>query len=300
MQKSVRCEYTRQGYVDPYEVFRSTERGNASAVNEDASMELEMDALPGQQPFEPVDVELARGEMLSTGLADTNDVYGLESTNDINIDSLDTLSGSGCALNDVELGLDDLDWDSLLAFPEVSEGLITSAPTLPLREPQFPNSLSKGTNWPVTQGFHVEQLDSVESKVIELRNFLRASSASICDNQITSFITREKLLRCIQLYGIKYHPVMPMLHIPTFELVKTDQVLLLAMMLVGACYSDVIASGTAIIQFAVHVLLTIEALPVSLQYLILTYFAYNALSMNVTCRSRRSQWYKPVPYYATF
>lgn len=176
----------------------------------------------------------------------------------------EALSVFDYALNDVDLGLEDLDWDFLLNMSETFDN-ITTAVENPAPERQSPITLRPRTaDHSVAEGFRLQQLDSVESKCLEIRDFLKDSQASISVDTITTYVTRGNLLQCIQLYGNNYHLQMPILHIPTFELPKTPSILLLAMMVVGACYSDKIIPAATIVQFAIHVLLTIEGLPVSL------------------------------------
>ena len=110
-------------------------------------------------------------------------------------------------------------------------------------------------------GYSIEQTDPVEAKCAAVRSLLQNSEPLVTKDMISANITRDKLLLCIQLYGKLFQRNYPILHSPTFTLVDTSPILLLAMMLTGACYSDVI-SNEHIVKFCMSLLILIEKLPV--------------------------------------
>lgn len=175
-------------------------------------------------------------------------------------DDLHSFIIPACSPANLEVPLEELRWDSLLDWGDTFE-IPFNVPTLIDGEEAIPSPTSHP--WQQTEGFRLQQVDMVEAKCVELQSYLRGSSASLPDGFIESHITRRNLVECIDLYGIHYQPVMPILHLPTFDLTTTQPVLLAAMLLVGACYSENLIPETAIVQYAIHVLVLIEDQPVS-------------------------------------
>lgn len=157
----------------------------------------------------------------------------------------------------------DIDWDSLLVFPNwttttTTEELVSQTP-LPLAPVEL-NAISEQEQ-PSSTGLQLQQIDSVEAKCVDIRGYLTSSKTGIDPTAISKYTTRDCLVDSIRTYAQTYQSIQPIIHMPTFDLTKTSPELLLAMMLVGACYSD---SDTTIppaivIQGAIHVLLLIES-----------------------------------------
>ena len=114
-------------------------------------------------------------------------------------------------------------------------------------------------------GYSMEQLDPLEAKCADIRSLLKDSQPLVIEEMITAHINRDKLLLCVQLYGKLFQRNYPILHSPKFKLVDTPSILLLAMMLTGACYSDVI-SNEHITRFCMSLLILIEKMPVGELY----------------------------------
>lgn len=110
-------------------------------------------------------------------------------------------------------------------------------------------------------GYSIEQVDPLEAKCAVIRSLLQDSEPLVTKDMISANITRDKLLLCVQLYGKLFQRNYPILHSPTFSLADTSPVLLLAMMLTGACYSEVI-SNDHVIKFCMSLLILIEKMPV--------------------------------------
>jgi hypothetical protein len=91
------------------------------------------------------------------------------------IDGINDFAQSSNDFSDMNVPLEELDWDSLLSLPETFDGFPAlfdlpassdiSATILPLPR--------AGTHF--TEGFQLQQLDSVEAKCIDLREYLRSS-----------------------------------------------------------------------------------------------------------------------------
>jgi len=112
-------------------------------------------------------------------------------------------------------------------------------------------------------GFSVEQIDPVEAKCIEIRTLLHRSEPLVPDDVISTYITRDNLLLCSKLYGDHFQRNLPILHSPTFKLIDTSPILLLAITLVGACYSDGLIPAAYITKLAIRLLILIQNQPVS-------------------------------------
>ncbi|KEF51133.1 uncharacterized protein A1O9_12747 [Exophiala aquamarina CBS 119918] len=160
----------------------------------------------------------------------------------------------------MEVSLEEVIWGSLRDWGDAFD----SSSTVPgLIDSEEAISDPPGSAWHRTEGFHLQQVDVVEAKCMELQSYLRASSANLPEGFIERHITRHNLVEFIELYGKHYHPIMPILHLSTFYLTTTQPVLLVAILLVGACHPEDLIPEAAIVQYAIHVLLLIKDLPLS-------------------------------------
>ncbi|CZR53621.1 uncharacterized protein PAC_03501 [Phialocephala subalpina] len=108
--------------------------------------------------------------------------------------------------------------------------------------------------------FSLAQIDPVEAKCNDLRAHLRGPGPMIPDEVISTFITRQNLLRALELYGQHYQRNIPILHSPTFSLFDSPT-LLLAMFCVGACYDETIIPARYVFKIAMRVLINVENQP---------------------------------------
>ena len=166
------------------------------------------------------------------------------------------------------ISLEELEWNSLLTLPSWTADLHHHQPTAAATTTAFTPSpaadaTSYGAAWQPSPGLLLPQVDSVEGKCLEIREYLCSSQTGLDARSVSKYITRDRLVACVQSYGVHYQAVQPILHLPTFELGKTSPILLVAIMLVGACYSDDLMPPSTIVQCAIHVLLLIERSPVS-------------------------------------
>lgn len=256
-QKSLRCEYTRKGYSDPYEAFQvlgqATSKSAPSAPVIDQLVESHAPELQSTHLLGPTPSGSGPSDL------DTNTVL---TSNDIDMNTsichVDDFAVPGYVPMDMNVPLEELRWDSLLAFPDCAFDFPDLSDLPALSETTNTSSPSKRAGWQFTEGFQIQQLDSVEAKCVEMRSYLQSIQPGLSDELISKSITRDRLLDCVQLYGKYYHPIMPILHLPTFELTKTTPVLLLAMMLVGNCYGHKMLPAATVLQFAFHILRLIE------------------------------------------
>lgn len=254
-EKSLPCEYTRQGYRDPYEAYQITEKTEQEPPLNETSAEsttIEVFVPPQDGTRNTHNVALANSLMTPSperpDVDRSNEVYPNESTDYTNAS---VLSGY-----DIGLSLEDSDWDALL-----NQGFNTN-----LNEAfdlsVFPASSVQDqirTPWQFTGGLQLQQIDSVEGKCVAIRNYIQSLPSAFGHNSILRYITRDRLVSSIQMYAKHYQSIVPILHLPTFELTKTPPVLLLSMMLIGSCYAGNDIPAAAIIQCAMGVLLAIES-----------------------------------------
>lgn len=259
-KKSLRCEYTRAGYSDPYKVFRIREA-------KPPHPEYTMDSTPHQP--QNINTSAAGASPMpssstksATDQSNVVEFSGLDLNTPFEYMNATFLSGYGStSINDA---FQDLDWDSLLTFPDWPDNVAAATNTRETSS-DFTTTSSVPTEpaWNFTEGLHLQQLDSVEAKCVELRNHIGRFQTSIDHTILFKYITRDRLVDCVQLYAKCFQSIQPILHLPTFELTKTPPDLLIAMMLVGACYSGGLIPPTIVVQGAIHMLLVLECSSVS-------------------------------------
>lgn len=113
-----------------------------------------------------------------------------------------------------------------------------------------------------TSGFSFQQIDPVEAKCVEIKTLLQTSEPFLSNETVSHHITRHNLITCVELYGRCFQPNVPIVHTPSFNLIKTPPILLCAMMLVGACYSDSLIPLSHLTKLAMQLLVIIEQQPV--------------------------------------
>ena len=175
------------------------------------------------------------------------------------LDHINAAFLSGYDSSSINIAFQDLDWDSLLTLPEWPEN-VAPASSVPTTSSGFTESSStlKEPSWNFTEGLPLQQVDSVEAKCIELRNYIGGFQTGVDHTILAKYITRDRLVDCVQLYAKSFQSIQPILHLPTFELTKTPPDLLTAIMLVGACYSNNVIPRTIVVQAAIHMLLVSE------------------------------------------
>jgi hypothetical protein len=195
---------------------------------------------------------------------DAPELDGLDLTTPFEFMNATSLPGHGATA--MSAGFHDIDWDVLLSFSGLAEEnavLATNVPTTAQAFTEASSSAPKENSWNFTEGLHLQQIDSVEAKCVELRTYMAGFQTGIDHSVLSKYTTRDRLVDCVQLYAKCYQPIQPIIHLPTFDLAKSPPDLLVAMMLVGACYSDNLIPATNIVQGAIHMLLVLQSSSVS-------------------------------------
>ena len=113
-------------------------------------------------------------------------------------------------------------------------------------------------------GFHMEQIDPLEAKCEELKKILKMAQPRIMDDEIISeYMTRENLLSFCQSYGTKFQRHYPIIHMSSFKVTETEPILLLVVMLAGACGSDAKFASNYLMNVATQILVLIQNQEVS-------------------------------------
>ena len=152
-----------------------------------------------------------------------------------------------------------------------------------------PTGCPQNLSW---AGFSLEQTDPVEARCEEIRDMFRKPGSSIMAEEITDLITRANLIHLCALFGRHFLRHYPVLHRPSFHLTDTSPHLLLAMLIIGECYSDLVVNANLLIRLAVGLLQTIECSPVSDPSRPISASAADEASMNcilISCRCQRSR-----------
>lgn len=182
---------------------------------------------------------------------------GLDFSTPFDYTSSAFLSGpSSASMNDAFF---DLDWDSLLTNLDWPDNVV-SANNAATTSSDFTDASSvlRESAWNFTEGLQLRQIDTVEAKCLEIQSYIGAFQTGIDHTILSKYLTRDRLVDCVQLYAKCFQSIHPILHLPTFELTKTPPDLLVAMVLVGACYSSNIIPPTIVVQGAIHMLLVLE------------------------------------------
>lgn len=111
--------------------------------------------------------------------------------------------------------------------------------------------------------FSLPQIDPVEAKCKEINILLHTPDRQSMNELLSYSITREKLVYSIELFSRHFQRNLPIIHSPSFNLIQTPDILLLAMYCIGACYDTAIMKAEYTLKAAMKVLIDIEKQPVS-------------------------------------
>ena len=149
-------------------------------------------------------------------------------------------------------------------------------------------------------GFTMSQLDPTEAKCLEIRALLAGSWTSK-DEDALAYINRSNLVLCVGLYGKRFQPNLPIIHLPTFTLIETSPTLLLALMLVGACCSESSVPRAIIDKLAMRLLFSIGSQAVSLLMTeSSTLTKLSTVSMKPKWKFLRYPRYRQAAYWVTY
>ena len=267
-KKSLSCEYTRKGYSDPYEEFRIPE----NTFRDDLPRPVPASRAIGQVSSSYDETAMDTASHTTSSLPPSvNEVPSINHDGLLGEDGADMIPYadyvnasflSGYGPNGMELSLQDLDWDSILTLPDWNDSWTDTFNAAVLPDVAEANQPVTEAAWQFSAGLQLQQVDSVEGKCIEIRNLLASSQTGLDHSSMSKYITRDRLVNCIQLYARHFQSVEPIIHLPTFDLTKTAPVLLAAMMLVGACYSNSEIPAAIVVQCAIHLLIAMDNAPV--------------------------------------
>lgn len=113
-------------------------------------------------------------------------------------------------------------------------------------------------------GFSLARLDPVEAKCYQIIELLKRSEPIVSEDLAYPYITRYNLVHLCHLYGKYFQRNLPIIHSPTFDVLKSPPILLLAIILVGACYSEGFIPADDVTKLAMRLLTVIADEPVSL------------------------------------
>ena len=114
----------------------------------------------------------------------------------------------------------------------------------------------------VGNGFSLARLDPLEAKCNQIIELLKRSGTLDSENTTYSYITRHNMVHLCHLYGKHFQHNLPIIHSPTFDMLKSPPILLLAIMLVAACYSKGFIPPAEVTKLAMRLLTAIAAEPV--------------------------------------
>ena len=118
---------------------------------------------------------------------------------------------------------------------------------------------------PKASRFSLLQIDPVEAKCIEIQTLLEGSEPLVTQDMIYQCVTHRNLLLFSRLYSKHFQYNFLILHSPSFKLIETPPILLLAIMLIGACYAEKPESlpSAYVTKLAMRLLVIVENQPVS-------------------------------------
>lgn len=296
IQKSFLCDYTREGYSDPYSPYRidqpenGHEHGSSTpkSDNNNAIQNAASDhsTAPGDDDDNSESFPIFSSEDQANSDGHGNhaaDFLPADTTMQMDLpdvdhhefsDNLDFLPVSESPADaNFESWLDfPFEWNLQISDPNELELSLLLANTSsndvisPNWSSLVPDLLLDNTipteipiAPPEPPGFLLHQIDPVAAKCSEMRELLQDG---LVDDTVLGYITRQNLVTTSELLAKSFLPNVPILHMPSFNISDTSPILLLAIMLVGACYSDNIIPLSETYQLAMRLLVLIETLPV--------------------------------------
>jgi len=119
-------------------------------------------------------------------------------------------------------------------------------------------------------GFSLNRLDPLRGKCDDIIELLKRASSHDTDETIYGYITRQNMVHLCHLYGKHFQQNIPFIHAPTFDMTQSPPPLLLAIMLVGACYAPDTIFPSQVVKLARRLLTAIALEPVSSHFLSLS------------------------------
>lgn len=124
-------------------------------------------------------------------------------------------------------------------------------------------SATRRLGQPTLTSLSLEQLDPLFAKCAAIKALLREPRLAVPEDILTNSINRDNLLLALQLFSQNFQRHIPFLHAPTFHLAAANPLLVLAMFVVGVCYTDIVRPPNDIFPMAIQVFVHIERQQVS-------------------------------------
>ena len=105
----------------------------------------------------------------------------------------------------------------------------------------------------------------MQGKCDEIIELLKRADPLNVGSAVYPYISRSNMVHLCHLYGQNFGHNVPIVHSPSFDLVEAPPVLLLAIMLVGACYSPGSIPAAQITKLAIQLLNVISLEQVNVQ-----------------------------------
>ena len=277
-RKAVKCEKTRNGYEDPYGIY---------SIQNPAGVDIIVDTSPSDAQSSHKDSghtnpevgyaapHLETPSVLSAVTCHDQETYfspheapnnmALVPPIDKDLNMSHFFGDYGLA-DDEELS-SELDPTSIyfssvggldyLFNPQNQHTLISNPGFLPLTQP---------TRAFTDDGFSLARLDPIEAKCSEIIDLLKRSDPTDSEEIIHPYITRNNMVRSCHLYGKHFQHNLPIIHSPSFDILKSPPILLLAVMLVGACYSEDSIPPAQVTMLAMRLLAVIGSEPASFKF----------------------------------
>ena len=286
-RRSVPCEYTREGYIDPFADCVVAPGPKYNEAKDDIEQPPALLSSFSESYFaSPVSQSTQNFQVHSAGWSDTPWMESILLQNDTGHSVVNTLSGpqeDECTLGQPEDGLGNLNLDlALNGFPLGESGTFPFAaltdstwdslaldsgqrggPAIRPCITEYAATEATGLTLPrlsstKKDGFSMMELDPVEAKAADIRNLLQGQDSLLSQEVIARYITRENVLTCCELYGKNFQRNLPLLHTPTFKLTEASPLLALSLTLAGACYSPAVIPYSCITKFAMRLLLVVQ------------------------------------------
>ena len=309
-RKAIKCEKTRNGYEDPYSIYSIQNPVTVDAAVDAYSSVVETshkDSNPTNSEFDyaapPLNTPAVhftatvhdQGTYFPPGEAPNNMALVLSSDKDFNMSHL---FGDYGLADDEELSSEpdpaSIYFSSIgslddLFNPQNQHNLISSPGFLPL---------TQSTRAFTDDGFSLARLDPLEAKCSEITALLKRSEPTASEETIDPYITRDNMVRACHLYGKHFQHNMPIIHSPSFDILTSPPILLLAVILVGACYAEDSIPPAQVPKLAMRLLAAIGAEPASFKFPWQMLGVANVRSMRLTCSVLPSPPFKPAYSFA--
>lgn len=288
-RKGTACNYTRSGYSDPYSSYRVDGAASAARLIDNSTHATpttspdtyNSSALEGVAPsvgnedsLNPPDAQnIGYGNRMDFDSAEMEWFYGCDTT--FNLENISNLHDMVYMPIDID-PFSKVDYQGLPYMSMLEQGNLERSDNIAFTGPTTSNANrlapevfldtsniedlmnvdASQTQLSVSRavGLSIAQLDPVEAKCTEMRELLGDSTKLASKDIIDTYINRSNLVSCTDLYVKYFQPNVPIVHIPTFQVTEASPILLLSMVLVGACYAKDIIPMPIISRLAMRLL----------------------------------------------